>query len=88
MTEILDEISTGIVINYFEGRSSQQYSHLPGRLEKLPIPDVSAEQSAPVVALVDKILDAERKYLERKGSRLEKKLDKEVTALYGVEDEE
>ena len=59
----------------------------PDDWKKLPIPDVSPEQQAPVVALVDKILDAKRKGLEKKVSRLEKKLDKEVAALYGVEDE-
>lgn len=60
----------------------------PNDWKKLPIPDVPPEQQAPIVALVDKILDAKRKGLERKVVRLEKKLDKEVSTLYGVEDEE
>ena len=60
----------------------------PDDWKKLPIPDVSLEQQTPIIELVDKILDAKRKGLERKVTRLEKKLDKEVSTLYGVEDEE
>ena len=60
----------------------------PDDWKQLPIPDVSPEEQVPIVALVDKILDAKRKGLERKVARLEKKLDKEVSTLYSVEDEE
>ena len=60
----------------------------PNDWKQLPIPDVSPEQQVPIVALVDKIFAAKRKGLERKVSRLEKKLDEEVSVLYGVEDEE
>ena len=58
----------------------------PDDWKKLPIPDVSSAQQAPIVALVDETLTAKRKGLERKVARLEKKLDEEVSALYGVED--
>ena len=54
----------------------------------MPIPDVTPEQQAPIIALVDKILAAKRKGFERKVARLEKKLDKNVSMLYGVEDKE
>ena len=60
----------------------------PDDWKKLLIPDVSSEQQAPIVALVDEILDAKWKGLERKVSRFEKKLDKEVSTLYGVVNEE
>ncbi len=60
----------------------------PDDWKRLPIPDVSPEQQAPIVELVDKILNVKRKGLERKVSRLKKKLDKEVSLLYGVEDAE
>ncbi len=60
----------------------------PDDWKQLPIPDVTSELQVPVVALVDKILDAKRKGFERKVSRLEKKLDKIVSMLYGVEDTE
>ena len=52
--------------------------------KKLPIPDVSPEQQAPIIALVDKILTVKRKGLERKVVRLEGKLDELVSQLYGV----
>ena len=48
----------------------------PDDWKQLPIPDVSPEQQAPVIALVDKILAAKRKGFKRKVARLEKKLDK------------
>ena len=60
----------------------------PDDWKKLPIPDVSPEQQAPIIALVDKILAAKRKGFERKVSRLEKKLDKQVSDLYGIQNEE
>ncbi len=60
----------------------------PKDWKQLPIPDVTSEQQAPIIALVDKILAAKRKGFERKVARLEKKLDKEVSLLYGIEDEE
>ena len=60
----------------------------PDDWKQLPIPDVSPEQQAPIIALVNKILAAKRKGFERKVARLEKKLDKNVSMLYGVEDKE
>ena len=59
----------------------------PDDWKQLPIPDVLPKQQIPIVELVDKIFDAKRKGLKRKVARLEKKLDKLVSALYGVEDE-
>lgn len=60
----------------------------PDDWKQLPIPNVPPEQQTPIIELVDKILAAKPKGLERKVIRLEKKLDKLVSALYGVEDEE
>ncbi len=99
--EALEETSRRIAIKFLIGvmNSAVAYDFLqsnrrsntdlyPNDWKKLPIPDVSPEQQAPIVELVDKILDAKRKGLERKVVRLEKKLDKLVSALYGVENEE
>ena len=59
----------------------------PDDWKKLPIPDVSPEQQAPIVALVDKILDAKRKGLERKGGlALKRNWIKKVSKLYGIDD--
>ena len=99
--EELEETSRRIAIKFLIGvmNSAVAYDFLqsnrrsntdlyPNDWKKLPIPDVPPEQQAPVIALVDKILAAKRKGLERKVARLEKKLDKTVSALYGIEDEE
>ena len=56
----------------------------PDDWKKLPIPDVSSEQQILIIELVDKILAAKRKGLERKVSRLEDKLDRDVSRLYGL----
>ena len=56
----------------------------PDDWKKLPIPNVPPEQQATIVALVDKILAAKRKGFERKVARIEKKLDEEVSQLYGL----
>ena len=56
----------------------------PDDWKQLPIPNVPPEQQVPIVELVDKILAAKRKGFERKVSRLEKKLDREVSKLYGI----
>lgn len=56
----------------------------PDDWKKLPIPDVPPEQQAPIVELVDQILDAKRADLNVDVSALEDELDREVTALYGI----
>ena len=99
--EELEEISTRFALKFLLGVMNSSFArdflranrrsniHIyPNDWKQLPIPDVSSEQQAPVIELVDKILAAKRKGFERKVSRLENKLDKEVSALYGVEDSE
>lgn len=56
----------------------------PDDWKKLPIPDVSEEQQAPVVALVDKILAAKRAKPDADVSELEAEADRLVTELYGI----
>ncbi len=58
----------------------------PDDWKKLPIPDVSPERQAPVVALVDAILSAKRADFEADVSALEAALEREVAALYGILD--
>ncbi len=95
--EELEEISTRFDLKFLLGVMNSSFSYdflranrrsnihiYPDDWKQLPIPDVSPEQQAPIIALVNKILNAKRKGIERKVSRLEKKLDKEVSALYGV----
>lgn len=56
----------------------------PDDWKQLPIPDVSPEQQAPVIALVDKILTAKRAKPDADVSALEADVDRLVTALYGI----
>ena len=58
----------------------------PDDWKKLPIPNVSPERQAPVVALVDAILSAKRADFEADVSALEAALEREVAALYGILD--
>ena len=56
----------------------------PDDWKKLPIPDVSPAQQAPIIALVDAILSAKRANFEADVSALETALDREVSVLYGL----
>ncbi len=58
----------------------------PDDWKQLPIPDVSPEQQARVVAVVDKILAAKRAKPDADVSALEAEADRLVTALYGIGD--
>jgi len=56
----------------------------PDDWKKLPIPDVPKDKQAPIVALVDQILDLKKKDPVADVSELEQKADAMVTKLYGV----
>ena len=60
----------------------------PDDWKKLPIPDVSPEQQAPIVVLVGKVLDAKRSDPNADISDLENEIDKLVYALYGLTPDE
>lgn len=85
---LLGVMNSTVADDFLKANRRHNIRIYPDDWKQLPIPDVSPEQQAPVIKLVDKILDAKRKGLERKVARLEKKLDKEVSMLYGVEDRE
>ena len=85
---LLGVMNSTVADDFLKANRRHNIRIYPDDWKQLPIPDVSPEQQVPIVALVDKILTAKQKGLERKVSRLEKKLDKKVTVLYGVEDEE
>ena len=88
MKFLLGVMNSATVRDFLRANRRSNIHIYPDDWKSLPIPDVSPEQQAPVIALVDKILTAKRKGLEKKVARLEKKLDKEVSVLYGVEDRE
>lgn len=56
----------------------------PDDWKKLPIPDVPESKQAPIVRLVDKILDAKRASPASDIGKLERELDAKVSALYGL----
>lgn len=56
----------------------------PDDWKQLPIPDVTPEQQAPIVALVDKILTAKRAKPDADVTVLEREVDRLVTVLYGI----
>ncbi len=56
----------------------------PDDWKKLPIPDVSPEQQAPIVALVDEILTLRRANPRADIAQLEAEIDQKVAALYGL----
>ncbi len=85
---LLGVMNSTFARNFLRTNRRSNISLYPDDWKQLLIPDVSSEQQVPIIALVDKILDAKRKGLERKVARLEKNLDKEVSALYGVDDKE
>ena len=88
MKFLLGVMNSTTARNFLRTNRRSNISLYPDDWKQLPIPDVSSEQQVPIIELVDKILAAKRKGLERKVVRLEKKLDKEVSTLYGIEDEE
>ena len=59
----------------------------PDDWKKLPIPDVSPDQQEPIIELVDQILDAKRTHPDADVSKLENKVDRKVSALYGISEE-
>jgi len=56
----------------------------PDDWRKLPIPDVPEEKQAPIVALVDQILDLKKADPSADISELERKVDAMVAELYGI----
>ena len=88
-TKFLLAVMNSTVARDFLRANRRSNIHIyPNDWKQLPIPDVPPEQQIPIIELVDKILAAKLKGLERKVVRLEKKLDKKVSTLYGIEDKE
>ncbi len=60
----------------------------PEDWKKLPIPDATPDEQAPIVALVDQILTARLDDPDADISALERETDESVSALYGIKPEE
>ena len=55
----------------------------PDDWKKLPIPDVTLEQQAPIIELVNQVLEIRRADLSADTSEQEAEIDRLVYALYG-----
>lgn len=84
---LLALINSRLVNHYF--KFYNQTNHVPiGEIKQVPVPDLSAVKSEPLVKLVDQILAAKRKNPSADTSALEREIDQQVYALYGLTPEE
>ena len=60
----------------------------PDDWKKLPIPDVTPEQQAPIIELVDQVLEIRRADLSADTGKQEAEIDRLVYELYGLTEEE
>ncbi len=81
---LIGVMNSTVARDFLRANRRSNLNFYPDDWKKLPIPDVSPEQQTPIVTLVDTILTAKQKGLEEKVSCLEKKLDREVSRLYGL----
>lgn len=58
----------------------------PDDWKKLPIPDANAKAQAPIMELMDSILDAKRADPAADIAQLEREVDARVAELYGVDE--
>lgn len=98
----MEMLSENVSIKYILGILNSKYTLLlltnirgkgnidinPEYLRNIPIPSVPPEQQAPIIALVDKILDAKKENPQADTSALEAEIDKLVYQLYGLTEEE
>ena len=73
---------------YFRSFLSEGLHFYPNDAKELPIPNVTLEQQAPIIELVDQILDAKQAAPDADTSALENEIDKLAYTLYGLTDEE
>ena len=74
--------------NFLRANRRSNIHLYPDDWKKLPIPDVSPEQQAPVVELVDRILAKKQADADTDVSALENEIDEIVYSLYGLTTEE
>lgn len=99
--EAMEKLSKGLNLSYLLGLVNSKYmmellklqrsganNIYPEHLRQLPIPDASAVQQAPIIALVDKILIAKKVDQHADTSVWEAEIDRLVYDLYGVPEEE
>ncbi len=87
-THVIGIMNSSCARDFLRANRRSNLNFYPDDWKKLPIPDVSPEQQSPIIALVDKILDAKCANPEADISDLEKEIDQLGYALYGLTDGE
>lgn len=82
---VLNSSFASALLSFMRG---DDYHIYPEHLRNIPVPSATREQQAPIVALVDKILEAKRGNADADTSAWEAEIDRLVYALYGLTAEE
>ncbi len=85
---LLGVLNSGFTNWYFLSFLSEGLHFYPNDAKALPIPSVSPKQQAPIIELVDQILEAKRTNPDTDVSELEKEIDDIVYLLYNLTLEE
>ena len=85
---LLGILNSGFINWYFRNFLSDSLNFYPNDAKALPIPNASAEQQAPIIALVDQILAAKAADSNADTAALEKELDRRVSALYNLREDD
>ena len=88
MKYLLGVMNSKVARDFLRAHRRSNIHLYPDDWKQLPIPDVPAEQQAPIVALVDKILAAKRANPTADVSAWEREIDERVYRLYGLTAEE
>jgi hypothetical protein len=85
---LLGVVNSGSAREFLRANRRSNIHLYPDDWKKLPIPDVSAAQQKPIIALVDQILTLKRANPAADINALETQLDDAVAKLYGLTPEE
>jgi hypothetical protein len=85
---LLAVMNSSFARNFLRANRRSNIHLYPDDWKQLPIPDVTPEKQAPIVALVEKILEAKHAHQIANIPVLEAEIDRLVYALYGLMDEE
>ncbi len=85
---LLAVMNSTVAHNFLRANRRSNIHLYPDDWKKLPIPDVSPEQQAPIIELVDQILVAKRTAPVADVSQLENEIDQVVYSLYNLTPDE
>ncbi len=88
MKFLLGVMNSTVAHNFLKANRRSNIHLYPDDWKKLPIPDVSPEEQAPIIELVDQILTTKRTAPDADVSDLENEIDQIVYLLYGITPDE